>query len=350
MVSFDIKDFEKPGNLMLIPPYIKHKDLVVKAWKEAGFEDHVFIFSSGTISQAALKTYALSKNALVNNAKAVNSFLGCHGPSTWLASLPPFHVGGLSIYVRSLLNSKMPIELTRKWTAEVMTQDVNYASMVPAQLYEVLKQNISPSKILKGVFIGGDFLSDELRMRAIEQGWPLIGTYGMTEVCSQLASSYLTKEFDGFLDILPIHKLNQDGSLESESFYSAQINISPEQSEIISATNPFFLPDNYLLEGKRIKPLGRKDDQIKIKGRLVNVVELRSILESIALQFDAYGQVVILKTEANSFKVVAEQELAERVNLILDDFYSLIPEFLNTPFELNLVDKIPKTVLGKVKR
>src|SRR5690606_29685378 len=42
---------------------------------------------------------------------------------------------------------------------------------------------------LKGVFVGGGELRNQLYLSATRLGWPLLPTYGMTEACSQVATA-----------------------------------------------------------------------------------------------------------------------------------------------------------------
>ena len=103
MENFDIKRFYQPGNLYLIPPYISEviQSELRKYWDGLDLTEHVFILSSGTSSQTAIKSYAISKLAIVSNAVAVNEFLNVDSSTKWFSSLPYFHIGGLSIYVRA---------------------------------------------------------------------------------------------------------------------------------------------------------------------------------------------------------------------------------------------------------
>ena len=58
---------------------------------------HVWLATSGTTG--ALKLAALSKNALLASAAAVNRHLASDAGDVWCCVLPGFHVGGLGIFV-----------------------------------------------------------------------------------------------------------------------------------------------------------------------------------------------------------------------------------------------------------
>ena len=51
-----------------------------------------------------LKLVALSKEALLASAAAVNHRLGCAAARRWSCVLPTFHVGGLGIWARATIS------------------------------------------------------------------------------------------------------------------------------------------------------------------------------------------------------------------------------------------------------
>src|SRR5262249_6368285 len=52
---------------------------------------------------------------------------------------------------------------------------------------------LTPPPSLRAVIIGGGALHDSLYERAIQMGWRLLPNYGMTECCSQVATSSLVE-------------------------------------------------------------------------------------------------------------------------------------------------------------
>src|SRR5262249_9889214 len=125
--------------------------------------------------------------------------LGHGRRDVWLATLPLFHVGGLAILARSALEgSEVALETSfdvdravgalcvrpRRGAAPTMV------SLVPTMLARVLDRMSQPaSPALRGVLIGGAPLSPALGQRALDAGLPICPTYGMTEGCSQIATS-----------------------------------------------------------------------------------------------------------------------------------------------------------------
>ncbi len=357
-------DLASSDNLYLIPPYIhsSKKESLLKAWKELKLSHHVFILSSGTTTGGIIKSYALSKSALVANARAVNQFLDTVSEDTWLNPLPHYHVGGLGIYIRAQLSDSKVEKCDFKWDPEKYYQaleGIQYSSLVPTQLYDLVSLNLKAPIGLKGIFIGGDFLSQALRDKALELGYPLIQTYGMTELCSQIASSYLTKDSDGFLEILPIHHIDKDTSeISSPALATLEMILAADNAISVTKYNKnFHLKDNLEFlsrKGKQlIKPMGRSDSMIKIKGRLFNLLEIQEILESIGLKINIYREVAL--------QIVEDAREGRRVQFLLesskesdrDTFRTLLEQRLPPPLlpvDIVLVDKIQRTKLGKVKR
>lgn len=117
----------------------------------------------------------------------------------WLACLPLFHIGGLSILLRAVqaaatvvLHSRF--DAARVWQA--LHEGVTHLSLVPAMLAGLLEVAAGrrPPATLRVVLIGGAALSPALRQRALSLGWPLCISYGMSETASQVATRCLGGE------------------------------------------------------------------------------------------------------------------------------------------------------------
>lgn len=343
--------FDSEENFYLVPPYLENKERIISGWKAQGLRNHIFICSSGTSSKGEIKTYALSKEALLTNAGAVNKFLNADKETIWLNSLPPYHVGGLSIFARCHLLGTKPKLIASKWSDEDSLIEANYFSVVPTQLYRMVKKSLRPPPGHQGVFVGGDFLASDLRLKARELGWKLIVTYGMTEVCSQLASSFVDENYDGFLDILPIHEVSVNG-IKSESLYTSCIIFDDDTIEVFKAPLELKLQDKYELskDGLRIKPLGRKDEYFNHKGKLYNKLQVLDSIQSILISVGAL--------EEGQIKLEIDQEFGERPILCLsknslkkpiEELISQDKYLKSLSLEVREVDEIKKHSIGKIK-
>lgn len=357
-------DIFSKNNDYLISPKILTADakFINKVWEEQKLSSHVFILSSGTSSSETYKTYALSKKSLINNAKAVNELIKASSEDIWLASLPHYHVGGLSIYIRAALsNSHVKKHDGSRWSPErfvsILNQEkINFCSLVPTQVYDLCQKKAKAPASIKAVFVGGDFLHDSLLRQFTKLGWPVYITYGMTEVCSQLATSYYKNIDDGFIDILPIHKVSEkegDFYIESQSLYTSmcQINVKDQTYKVEISTKSFHLSDHILLQGNRLKPLGRKDDLFKINGRLYSLLEIKNIAYSLFEDLEIYGHAEIIIEEnlrnGKNLKLLLEKEFKD----ISEEILSLLNKTLPIQVQhIEIIDEIEKTELGKIKK
>lgn len=366
----DILDFfNTKKNLYLVPPYVTKSDAnkIISAWKDCNLLEHVFILSSGTSGHGKYSTYAISKKSLFENAKAVNTFLKASSDDVWLKSLPHFHIGGFSILVRSYLARNRVIEDLKNWNVEgvielIREHRVTHMSLVPTQLFDLVEKKIDAPESLKGVFIGGDFLNSELESRALSLNWPLIKTYGMTETCSQIASRYCSLEKrDLFLDVLPIHRVIEEDSktyIESSSLYTGKIVFSDGKiSTSFINSNRLELPDllevKTLESGQKLRPMGRKSDEIKIKGRLINFLEIKDIFEKICMQENCWGKAYIYSADderlGKKLRILVEKSSQVEPLKIVDELSRVIP-FLKSSLDFKSVDNLQKTALGKTIR
>lgn len=119
--------------------------------------------------------------------------LGVSPDDRWLACMPLFHVGGLSILLRSAIAGTTVIIHPGFDPAAVANaihdQRVTLVSVVATMLQRVLDTDPrdAPSS-LRVVLVGGGPVPPPLLERAMQRGFPVIQTYGLTESASQVAT------------------------------------------------------------------------------------------------------------------------------------------------------------------
>lgn len=150
------------------------------------------VYTSGTT--AAPKGVVLTNANHAASAAASRLRLGHGAADTWLATLPLFHVGGLAILARAVLEGSS-IELEAGFdverAVEVLEQGrATMISVVPTMLARVLdRMTTAASGRVRCVLVGGAALPAALGRRALDAGLPLSATWGMTEACSQICST-----------------------------------------------------------------------------------------------------------------------------------------------------------------
>lgn len=154
----------------------------------------LIIATSGSSGEP--KGVMLDWPALYRSAQLVNRAIGlCHG-DRWLNCLPLHHIGGLSILFRTALTHATTIlhphfNALKVWQ-DIRQQRVTHISLVPVMLAQLLALSKGPPPAhLRVVIIGGAPLDEPLAQRALDAGWPLFITYGMSESSSQVATHSL---------------------------------------------------------------------------------------------------------------------------------------------------------------
>ena len=158
----------------------------------AALDAALLLFTSGTSGRP--KAALLSKANLIASARASAELLGAGPADRWLCCMPLFHIGGLSILVRSVLAGSSVVLHRTFEPAEVsraLDEDrVTVVSFVAAMLSRVLewREARRAPDALRLVLLGGGPAADSLLERASSQGYPIAPSYGLTEAASQVAT------------------------------------------------------------------------------------------------------------------------------------------------------------------
>ena len=157
---------------------------------DVGEDVAVVVQTSGSTGEP--RSVLLSATALRASARATHDRLG--GAGHWLLALPPDHVAGLQVLVRSILAGTVPTVLapgpfraaTFIATVGAMPTDgPRYTSLVPTQLVRLLDDAGATDALrsFDGVLLGGAAAAPDLLTRARAAGVAVVTTYGMTETC-----------------------------------------------------------------------------------------------------------------------------------------------------------------------
>ena len=150
------------------------------------------LYTSGTTGKP--KGVVLSGNNFLASASGSAALLGGVETEKWLLCLPVFHVGGLSILLRSVLAGSSVV-LHEKFSPEQINHDldrkrVTGISLVASMLTGVLAERNAASSppSLNCVLLGGGPVPASLLATARDAGFPVALTYGLTEATSQVAT------------------------------------------------------------------------------------------------------------------------------------------------------------------
>lgn len=152
---------------------------------------HSVIYTSGTTGRP--KGAVLTHGNFHWSAVASAANLGVEADDRWLACMPLFHVGGLSIVLRSAIYGTTAVIHQRFEEARVdralREERITLLSVVATMLQRLFA--LSPERYpasLRAVLLGGGPASRPLLEEAARRAMPVLQTYGLTETCSQVAT------------------------------------------------------------------------------------------------------------------------------------------------------------------
>jgi o-succinylbenzoate---CoA ligase len=295
------------------------------------------VTTSGTtgVPKGAMLTAA----ALTASASATHDRLG--GPGSWLLALPPYHIAGLQVLVRSVLAGSVPVELDVSAgfdTAELpgavrrLSSGRRYTSLVAAQLAKALTDAAAAAALaeLDAVLIGGGPAPRPILEAAATAGIAVVRTYGMSETAGGCV-------YDGVpLDGVQL-RVPADGRIAIGGATLAK-----------GYRNPV-IPDPFAEPGWfRTDDLGTVDESgvLTVLGRADDALCTHPTVSDCAvfgLPDDRLGQRVVTA-------VVVTDGCAPPT---LDTLRAVVTRTLDAtaaPRELHIVDALPRRGIGKVDR
>jgi len=156
--------------------------------------DFAIIPTSGTSGRpkAAILTY----HNIFQSALGSAFRLGLLPDDRWLCVLPTYHVGGLSIILRSLIyGTAVELPPMKRFDVDAVNRllserPISLVSLVPTMLSRLLDAKARPwNPRLRLVLLGGEATPVELAARCREAGIPIAPSYGLSEAASQVATA-----------------------------------------------------------------------------------------------------------------------------------------------------------------
>lgn len=318
--------------------------------------DHVWLTTSGT--RGRLKLVALGRAALETSARAVNALLEVTGHDRWINPLPLFHVGGLGIRLRASLAGVRCEELAggwepRRFVAAAQECRATLSSLVPTQVYDLVRGGWRAPARLRAVVVGGGALAHKLREEARTLGWPLLPSYGLTEAGSQVATAVSADADAEWLPLLPHMQARVDDGgvleLRGPSLLAGWMIFgegSGGRFEDPKRDGWFRTSDRVELRGRELRVSGRVDDLVKIRGELVDVAAMERALQARVSSGEVMLRTVADERNGVAIHAVAEnEEAAAEVREVAEEIF---PPFAQP--EIIRAGPIPRTALGKLVR
>ena len=208
-----------PTNGKVRAPAIAPRQAVPANPAQWGLTDtRALVCTSGTSGSRTIVALSTAQWLLSTFAGAAR--LGHLPGDRWLHVLPLYHVGGLMIAVRAMLLGAA-VELAERFDASAAWRrlcrgDVTLVSLTPRMLSQLLDEAAAeklPNSV-RAMLVGGGPLSTSTWQRALDAGWPIAASWGMTETCAQVATTVPGAEVSGALPPLPLAEISAtDGRL-----------------------------------------------------------------------------------------------------------------------------------------
>src|SRR6266511_2315965 len=150
---------------------------------------HCRVLTSGTSGHARPIGITYGNHLWSAVGSAFN--LGVEPTDRWLCCLPPYHVGGLSILMRSVIYGTGVVVHDGFDPARVASSlegdGVTLISLVATQLVRLLDAGVDLLP-LRVVLVGGGPVPEDVLEEAIDRGATVVQSYGLTEAASQVTT------------------------------------------------------------------------------------------------------------------------------------------------------------------
>ncbi|WP_406315548.1 AMP-binding protein [Streptosporangium sp. NBC_01639] len=227
----------------------------------------VVIATSG--STGTPKGVQLSAAALRASAAASLRRLDARPGERWLCCLPPSHVSGLQVLVRSLLSETEPIVHDGFSPEAVLTSGAEHVSLVPTQLRRLLSADLS---VFRTILLGGAAAPADLLAAARTAGARVVTTYGMSETSGGCV-------YDGE----PLYnvdlKIGDDGRIRlAGPMLFSGYRLRPDLTDAVRDGDWFLTSDLGTLADGRLRVLGRADDVVNTGGEKVVAAAVAAVV------------------------------------------------------------------------
>ncbi|CAN5907756.1 hypothetical protein BH11VER1_BH11VER1_36140 [soil metagenome] len=330
----------------------------------------VFFQTSG--SEGVAKWVGLSRQALLASARAVNSHLEATSKDRWLMALPGYHVGGFSILARCQASGASFDVVHEKWEPHHFVEicrasKTTLVSLVPTQVYDLVQAQLAAPKSLRAVVVGGGPLSKEIGNQAMELGWPVLQSFGMTEAGSQIATEPLDHLYAGFdpdlLEVLGGWSLQVDAEgcliVRGEALASgyAQKKDGHWEWSAIDRQEGLRTRDRVQLwqHGTRefLRFMGRDASFVKIMGELVSLPVLQAKLELLCVEHHGSPHACLIwpvyEARKGTQLILVGELPQEQLQSLCEKFNTGVPGFERLE-KTQTVAALPRTELGKIDR
>lgn len=318
-------------------------------------DDDVALVVTTSGTTGAPKGALLTAAALTASASAAHDRLG--GPGHWLLALPPYHIAGVQVLVRSLLAGTTPVEMDVSTGFDVnrlpsairrLGPGRRYTSLVATQLAKALSDPTAAAALasLDAVLIGGGPAPRPVLADAAAAGISVVRTYGTSETAGGCV-------YDGVpLDGVRL-RLDADGRIVIGGATLAKGYRNRQDPDPFAEPGWFRTEDVGVIDDSGVLTvLGRADEAISTGGSTV----LPQLVEAALATHPAVADCAVFGVADDRLgqRVVTAVVLADGYAApVLDALRAHVADTLGAtaaPRELHVVDTLPMRGIGKVDR
>jgi o-succinylbenzoate---CoA ligase len=325
----------------------------LRVGEDIGDDVALVVTTSGTTGTP--KGALLTAAALTASAEATHDRLG--GPGRWLLALPPYHIAGVQVLVRSLLAGTVPVELDVSTGFDIsqlpsavdeLGSGRRYTALVATQLAKALDDAAAAAALagLDAVLIGGGPAPRPVLDAAASAGVNVVRTYGMSETAGGCV-------YDGApLDGVKV-RVNADGRIVLGGPTLATGYRNPPDPDPFAEPGWFRTDDIGVVDDSGVlSVLGRVDDAISTGGLTVMPQPVEAALRTHPAVADC--AVFGLADERLGQRVAAAVVVADGCPApSLDALRAHVMRTLDhtaAPREMHVVEALPMRGIGKVDR
>ncbi|MBA3237801.1 MAG: AMP-binding protein [Parachlamydiaceae bacterium] len=326
-------------------------------------KEHIWLASSGT--ENFPKMIALSKKAMLASAKAVNTHLQIEKQSSWLNILPLFHTGGLAIHARAHLSGSQVFDFSEnKWdpiqyVKQLEEFNISFSSLTPTHVYDIVSRSLLPPKSLKAIVVGGGVFPEKLQEKGHALGWPLLKSYGMTEICSQIATASSTHPHANLELLNHVNlRFSAEGFIEirSDALLTGFVQGNdPDKRFIDPKVEGWYISqDKGLATDGILQVFGRGANFIKIGGENISFSELETLWENIKVKHNCCQDVVLIDLPDERLGrivclVKTGTEHIVHLDTLIDEYHKEVIPIAKIR-QIYTVNAIPRSELFKLKK
>lgn len=285
---------------------------------------NLIVYTSG--SEGAPKAVIHTFETLTKAAEIWGKIADVSNNDMWVASIPFYHIGGLSILFRALIfGTKLffPSKL-KVFTIfdEIKRLNVSYISLVNPQLEYLVNNKVELPKTFKQIYLGGSAINKTLLQKAKDMNLPAVLVYGSTETGAMISSTKLS-DIDNFDNIkykpfddvmIDIDKIDEDnvGLIKIKSPSNC---IGIYENGVMKLVGDEFIQLNDIIkinDDKTFSVLGRTDNVIISGGYKINLSKVQNILAGYNGVKDVYLKGV--EDEKLGAKLIAVLHIADDIN------------------------------------